>query len=134
VQPSKLFQLEVVTPERVALATSAWFVAFPAYDGEMGVLKNRAPLLTKLGIGIARVESPEGHHRLFIDGGFAQMVDNKLTLLTEEARDAAAAIPGAAEREAEIARAATGHDAATIARRERAQARSRALARLAAPA
>jgi F-type H+-transporting ATPase subunit epsilon len=80
------FHLSVVTPEREVLSLEARFVAFPAYDGEMGILAQRAPLLAKLGAGLLRVdEAGGGKRRLFIAGGFAQMVDNKLTLLTEEA-------------------------------------------------
>lgn len=80
------FHCSVITPERAVLETEATFVAFPAHDGEVGILPGRAPLLFKMGIGELRVESPEGNHRFFVDGGFAQMVENRLTLLTEIAR------------------------------------------------
>ncbi len=80
------FHCSVITPERAVLETDAMFVALPAHDGEVGVLRNRAPMLYKLGTGELRVEAPEGKHLLFVDGGFAQMVDNRLTLLTEQAK------------------------------------------------
>lgn len=80
------FHCSVITPERAVLETDATFVALPAHDGELGVLRNRAPMLYKLGTGELRVESPEGKHILFVDGGFVQMVDNRLTLLTEQAK------------------------------------------------
>ncbi len=83
---AKTFACRVITPERAVLACEATFVAFPAYDGEMGILPQRAPLIAKLGIGALRVDSPDEHHLLFIDGGFVEMVDNHLTILTEEAR------------------------------------------------
>ncbi len=91
-----MFQCSVITPERKALQCDATFVAFPAHDGEMGVLTHRAPLVCKLGIGALRIETAEEKYVMFIDGGFAQVVDNRLTLLTEQARkpedlDAAAA-------------------------------------------
>jgi F-type H+-transporting ATPase subunit epsilon len=82
------FHCSVITPERAVLETDATFVAFPAHDGEVGILRDRAPLLFKMGIGVLRVESPEGNHSFFVDGGFAQMVDNRLTLLTEQAKRA----------------------------------------------
>ncbi|MFY9820461.1 MAG: ATP synthase F1 subunit epsilon [Thermoanaerobaculia bacterium] len=99
---SETFHCSVITPERAVLETEATFVAFPAWDGEVGILHDRAPLLFKMGTGELRVESPEGNQRLFVDGGFAQMVDNKLTLLTEQAKridelDAAAAERALAE-------------------------------------
>lgn len=80
------FRCSVITPERAVLEADATFVAFPAHDGEVGILPGRAPLLFKMGIGELRVESPEGNHRFFVDGGFAQMVENRLTLLTEVAK------------------------------------------------
>src|SRR5687767_15477960 len=80
------FHCSVITPERAVLETEATFVAFPAHDGEVGILPGRAPLLFKMGIGELRVESPGGNHRYFVDGGFAQMVENRLTLLTEIAK------------------------------------------------
>jgi F-type H+-transporting ATPase subunit epsilon len=80
------FHCSVITPERAMLAAEATFVAFPAHDGEVGILPNRAPLLFKMGAGELRVESPQGNQVLFVDGGFAQMVENRLTLLTEVAK------------------------------------------------
>ncbi len=85
-QSSKTFHCHVVTPERPVLECEARFVAFPSHDGEVGVLHSHAPLLHQMGIGLLRVETPDNKERaFFIDGGFAQMVDNKLTLLTQEA-------------------------------------------------
>jgi F-type H+-transporting ATPase subunit epsilon len=80
------FHCSVITPERAVLEADATFVAFPAHDGEVGILPGRAPLLFKMGAGELRVESPQGNQVLFVDGGFAQMVENRLTLLTEAAR------------------------------------------------
>ncbi len=92
------FHCSVITPERAVLEADATFVAFPAHDGEVGVLRNRAPLLYKLGAGELRVETPEGKHRLFVDGGFAQMVENRLTILTEQAKRVEEIDRAAAER------------------------------------
>ena len=80
------FHCSVITPERAVLEADATFVAFPAWDGEVGILKHRAPLLYKLGAGELRVESPDGNERLFVAGGFAQMVEDRLTILTEQAK------------------------------------------------
>ena len=115
-----LFHCSVITPERAVLEADATFVAFPAHDGEVGVLKNRAPLLFKLGAGELRVESPEGNQRLFVDGGFAQMVENRLTILTEQAKAVADLDRAAAERALVQARAMPSHDDAQYAARQRA--------------
>jgi F-type H+-transporting ATPase subunit epsilon len=82
------FRCSVITPERKVLDCEARFVAFPAHDGEMGVLVRRAPLVCKLGIGPLRVESAERTHLMMVDQGFAQVVRNELTVLTERARKA----------------------------------------------
>lgn len=83
---SGTFQCSVVTPERAVLECEAKFVALPAWDGEVGVLRNRAPLLCRLGIGPLRIETSSENHLLFVDGGFAEMAENKLTILTGAAR------------------------------------------------
>jgi F-type H+-transporting ATPase subunit epsilon len=80
------FHCSVITPERAVLECEARFVAFPAHDGEVGVLPNRAPLVCKMGIGALRVQTSDKTHVLFVDGGFAQMLNNRLTILTEQAR------------------------------------------------
>ena len=126
------FRLSVVTPEREVLAVEAKFVALPAYDGEMGVLHQRAPLLAKLGAGLLRVEEAAGGKRsLFVAGGFAQMVEDKLTLLTEEALDPAKIDSGLARTSLAEAEKLPNRSEAENARREQALARARALARLA---
>ena len=83
---SGTFQCSVVTPERAVLECEASFVALPAWDGEIGVLRNRAPLLCKLGIGPLRVETESESHVLLVDGGFAEMAENRLTVLTSAAK------------------------------------------------
>lgn len=88
------FHCTVITPERVVLDCDADSVVFPAHDGEMGVLSHRAPLVCKLGIGPLRIVAPgDGggaadttKHLLFVDRGFVQMLGNRLTILTEQAR------------------------------------------------
>lgn len=80
------FQCSIVTPERAVLETEATSVTIPAHDGAIGILRGRAPLLCQLGIGTLTVEGPAGREVFFVDRGFAQMVDNKLTVLTEQAR------------------------------------------------
>ena len=126
------FQLSVVTPEREVLAVEARFVALPAYDGEIGILPRRAPLLTQLGAGLLRIEEAAGTKReLFVAGGFAQMVDDKLSLLTEEAREPAAiSAEGTATSLAE-ATALAALTEAEFAKKDRALTRARALRRLA---
>ncbi len=105
------FRCSVVTPERVVLECDARFVAFPAHDGEIGVLTHRAPLVCRMGIGTLRIDATGdesdggGEHLMFVDGGFAQVVDNRLTLLTEQAKEASDLDAPAAEQAMVEARA-----------------------------
>ena len=81
---AKTFHCTIITPERQVLDCEATFAAIPAHDGEIGILCNRAPLMCQLGIGVMRVEAESKTHRYFIDGGFAQMLRNRLVVLTEQ--------------------------------------------------
>ncbi|HEX9801174.1 MAG TPA: ATP synthase F1 subunit epsilon [Thermoanaerobaculia bacterium] len=125
------FRVSVVTPEREVLAVEARFAALPAYDGEIGILPRRAALLTQLGSGVLRVEDAAGGKRqLFVSGGFAQMVDDKLTLLTEEAREPETLPADAANASLSEAAALPATTDAEFARKQRVVARARALRRL----
>ncbi len=80
------FRVSVVTPEREVLALEARSAVLPVYDGELGILARRAPLLVELGPGMLRLVAADGSRReLFLGGGFAQWVSNRLTVLAEEA-------------------------------------------------
>lgn len=129
---AKLFQLAVVTPEAAVLDTEASFVALPAHDGEIGILRNRAPLLIKLDVGLLRAETTEGTTRLYVDGGFAEMIDNRLTVLTEDAKDPAVLDRAEAQRRLADAQAMTAEDAVAHLAREKALRRARVQLKLAA--
>ena len=80
------FQCTVVTPEQQVLDASITQAIVPGHDGKVGILTDRAPLLLKLGNGELRIDLAQGAKKFFIiKGGVAQMKDNKLTILTEEA-------------------------------------------------
>lgn len=83
---AKQVRCVVVTPERTVLEESADFIAFPAYDGEVGVLPGRAPLVARLGPGELRLTAGGHSRRYFVDGGFGQVLDNVVTILTPRAR------------------------------------------------
>ena len=75
----------VVTPERALLDESVDSVTLPMYDGELGVLVNRAPLIGRLGFGDLRFRNGDKVHHLYVDGGFVQLRNNVLTVLTSRA-------------------------------------------------
>lgn len=78
-------QCIVVTPEKTALETTADFIALPLADGEMGIGENHAPVIGRLGYGEMRIVSAGQTQRLYIDGGFVQIADNVVNILTGKA-------------------------------------------------
>jgi F-type H+-transporting ATPase subunit epsilon len=78
----------VVTPERALLDEPADYVVLPMYDGELGVLPGRLPLIGRLGYGELRLRRDGQVRRFFIDGGFAQVRANTVTVLTPRAQRA----------------------------------------------
>lgn len=75
----------VVTPEKAVLDETADFVVVPMYDGELGIAHNRQPLIGRLGVGELRITQGNQVRRFFIDGGFVQVRDNVITVLTSKA-------------------------------------------------
>src|ERR1043165_2688346 len=82
---SRILQCVVVTPERAVLDEHVDFVALPMYDGELGVAPGRAAPIGRLGTGELRTKKAGVTKRYFVDGGFAQVRDNVVTVLTERA-------------------------------------------------
>jgi F-type H+-transporting ATPase subunit epsilon len=98
------FRCKLLTPEAALLDEAVQAAVLTAHDGEVGVLPNRAPLLTKLGTGQLRVQASGSTRRFFIDGGFAQVLDNELNVLTTRAQAAQDIDVQAAEKELEALR------------------------------
>ena len=103
--PDRQLQCVVVTPEKAVLDTPADFVALPLYDGELGVLPGRAPLIGRLGFGDLRIKSGDQTQHFFIDGGFAQVRANVVTVLTPRAIKAEKIDKSAAEQALQAAHA-----------------------------
>jgi len=122
---AKTFRCAVVTPEKIVLECAARFVALPAHDGEIGLLRGRAPLVCKLAIGKLRVQTEAGMEIFYVDGGFAEMADNELTVLTEDARRAEEIDRAEVEELLEKARARAAGDPAARLEREKAIERAR---------
>lgn len=86
---NRTIKFVVVTPEQQVVEDTAGSVVIPAHDGELGVLSMRAPLMCELGIGQMRYTKGGQTSRIFIDGGFAQVHEDNVTILTENAAPAA---------------------------------------------
>jgi len=81
----KLIQFVVVTPERQVLEETAQALVIPAHDGELGILRDRAPLICELGVGHLRYRRNGVSGHLFVDGGFAEVLNNQVVIVTERA-------------------------------------------------
>ena len=76
----------VVTPEKTALDMEATAVVLPLYDGEFGVMAGHTPMIARIGAGELRVKSPQGNTvHYYVEGGFAEVLDDVIALLTMHA-------------------------------------------------
>jgi F-type H+-transporting ATPase subunit epsilon len=75
----------VVTPERTELDRTVDELTLPMYDGELGVQRGRAALIGRLGHGSLKLTTSAGTERLFVDGGFAQVENDVVSVLTARA-------------------------------------------------
>ncbi|MFP4533801.1 MAG: F0F1 ATP synthase subunit epsilon [Desulfobacterales bacterium] len=79
-------KLEVVTPEKYVVSEDAQIVMAPGSLGEFGVLRGHTPFLTSLRIGRLHYKDTSGEEReLFISGGFAEALPDRVTVLAESA-------------------------------------------------
>jgi len=78
--------LEVVTPEKIVVSEEVQIVASPGSLGEFGVLIGHTPFLTTLKTGIIHYTDANGkEHYVFVSGGFAEALPDKVTILAESA-------------------------------------------------
>ena len=79
-------RLEIVTPETFVVAEEAQIVMAPGSMGEFGVLIGHTPFMTTLDMGTVRYTDAKGAERLvFVSGGFAEALPDKVTILAESA-------------------------------------------------
>ena len=120
---SKSFAIRLITPAGKLLDGQATQAIIPAHDGEMGFLADRAPIVMKLGLGQMRVDfapptagDPKsvgnGSRTYLIEEGFAQMVSNRLTVLTTKAWAADEIVMAEAEKELKAAASQRDRDRA----------------------
>ena len=78
--------LEVVTPEKIVVSETIQTVTAPGSEGEFGVLAGHTPFLASLKLGTLNFKDDAGKARaVFINGGFAETLPNKVTVLAESA-------------------------------------------------
>ena len=81
-----MLKVSVISPERVLFEGEADSVIAPAFDGEVGILAGHAPMMTLLGKGSLRLGGSAGS--FIIEGGFMQVVDDRVRVVPEKAAQA----------------------------------------------
>ncbi len=79
-----MLKVSVISPESILFEGEADSVVAPAYDGEVGILTGHAPMMAVLGKGELRLGSP-GTRQFNIEGGFLQVLENQVRVVTEKA-------------------------------------------------
>ncbi len=79
-----MLKVSVISPEAILFEGDAASVVAPAFDGEVGILPSHAPMITVLGQGTLRVNG-DAPARFTVSGGFVQVVDDVVRVVTEKA-------------------------------------------------
>jgi F-type H+-transporting ATPase subunit epsilon len=77
-----VLSVSVISPEAVLFEGTTDSVVAPAFDGELGILTGHAPMMTLLGRGELRLGTGD---RFRVEGGFLQVVDDQVRVVTEHA-------------------------------------------------
>lgn len=80
-----MLRVSVISPERVVFEGETDALVAPAFDGEVGILTGHAPMMTLLGRGTLRIGGGAGGRRFDVAGGFLQVVDDRVRVVTERA-------------------------------------------------
>ena len=78
-------RVSVITPEATIFEGEAEQVVAPAWNGSLGVRHGHAPLMALLGTGTLRIDSGGSSKSYAVSGGFLQVVDDTVTVLSESA-------------------------------------------------
>ena len=80
---SEEFKIEIVNPEKSFLVKEdALEVVVPAFEGEMGILKDHISIISFLKPGIIKVFSKSGDENYFVEDGIIEFKNNNLSILT----------------------------------------------------
>ena len=85
---AETIQVEIVTPERLVVNDTAEYIEIPGRSGYLGVLPGHAPLITELAVGEISYRNGSQTKRLAVAWGFAEVLQNKVTILAETAEKA----------------------------------------------
>jgi F-type H+-transporting ATPase subunit epsilon len=77
----------VITPDRVVWDATADELILPSSTGQLGILADHAPLLTALDIGVMRLKTDGNWASIVLMEGFAEVENNKVTILCNGAEE-----------------------------------------------
>lgn len=83
-----MLTVSVISPEQVLYEGEAESVVAPAFDGSLGILTGHAPMVTLLGRGTLRLARRGAEERFTVAGGFLQVAENRVRVVTERAERA----------------------------------------------
>ena len=80
---SEEFKIEIVNPEKSFLTKEdATEVVVPAFEGEMGILKDHISIISFLKPGIITIQSKSGEEKFYVEDGIVEFKENSLSILT----------------------------------------------------
>jgi len=80
---SEEFKIEIINPERSFLSKEdVTEIVVPAYEGEMGILKDHISIISFLKPGIVTIHSKSGEDKFFVEDGIVEFKNNNLSVLT----------------------------------------------------
>ena len=80
-----MLKVTVISPESVLFEGETDSVVAPAYDGEVGILTGHAPMMALLGKGVLRLGRDGSGQSFNVEGGFLQVANNNVRVVTEKA-------------------------------------------------
>ncbi len=83
---SEKFTLEIISPHRQIIKIETSEVIIPAYEGEIGILKDHIPLITFLRPGLIQIKG-ESDKKYFVEDGTVEFANNNLLILTSTAKE-----------------------------------------------
>ena len=82
-EENKGYQLRIVTPERVFYEGEVEMVEFNTTEGQIGVLPGHIPMTVIVKPGILTITEPDGVKEAALHAGFAEILQDKITILAE---------------------------------------------------
>ena len=83
---SEIFNVEIITPDKLLFKSDTTEVVIPSFEGEMGILKDHIPLITFLRPGIINIKDSNDEKKYYIEEGIVEFANNNLLILTSNSK------------------------------------------------